>query len=161
MKLAALMAFSILFAGCNAGPKVVIHEEEEPAPATKSVAPVSNWEYKTETGDSWACSRSVDNAAELCFRRSRGHLDSYLHLPREGNPFFCSRGRCETKLTVDGSSQTVQGTDDETGGTRILFFPVPEKLLREVQHAKEVRVKPPMFGVDQEFVFQVSGLNWP
>lgn len=160
MKLAMLLAVVLFSMGCNAGPKVVIHEEEEPEPAAKAAAPVSNWEYKTEKGDSWACARSVDNAAELCFRRSRGHLDSYLHLPREGNPFFCSRGHCPTKVTVDGVERTEQGTDDELGGTRILFLPEPEKLLHEVEHAKEVRVKPPMFGVDQEFVFQVSGLKW-
>lgn len=160
MKLAGLVAFVLLFAGCNAGPKMVVHEEE-PVPAPKPTAPVSNWEYKTDAGDSWACARSVDNAAELCFRRSKGQLDSYLHLPREGNPFFCSRGHCETKLSVDGAQQMVQGTDDEGGGTRILFLPAPEHLLREVEHANEVRVKPPMFGVDQEFVFEVSGLKWP
>jgi hypothetical protein len=158
MKLAMLLAFAMLFAGCNAGSKIVVHEEEEPTP---KAAPVSNWDYKAEGGDSWACARSVDNTAELCFRRSQGHLDSYLHLPREGNSFFCSRGHCETKLTVDGTARTVQGTDDEGGGTRILFLPAPEKLLHEVENAKEVRVKPPMFGVDQEFVFQVGGLKWP
>ena len=156
----ALLAFAILLAGCKAGPRVVIQEDDEPAPAAKPAAPVSNWEYKTDGGDSWACARSVDNAAELCFRRSGKELDSYLHLPREGNPFFCSRGHCETKLTVDGTERTVEGTDDERGGTRILFLPAPEKFLHEVEQAKEVRVKPPMFGVDQEFVFQVGGLRW-
>jgi hypothetical protein len=162
MKLAVLLAFAMLFAGCNAGPKIVIHEEEDEAPASKAPASqVSSWDYKTEGGDSWACARSVDNAAELCFRRSHGHLDSYLHLPREGNPFFCSRGHCETKLTVDGTERTIEGTDDDFGGTRILFLPAPERLLQEVEHAKEVRVKPPMFGLDQEFVFQVGGLKWP
>jgi hypothetical protein len=161
MKLAMLLAFAMLFAGCNAGPRVVVHEEEEEPAPPKSAAPVSNWEYKSDAGSSWACARSVDNAAELCFRRSPGHLDSYLHLPREGNPFFCSRGHCETKLSVDGTERTVEGTDDEFGGTRILFLPGAEKLLHEVEQAKEVRVKPPMFGVDQEFVFQVGGLKWP
>lgn len=156
----ALLAFVVLFVGCNAGPKVVVQEEDEPPPTPKA-APVANWEYKTDGGDSWACARSVDNAAELCFRRSRGHLDSYIHLPREGNPFFCSRGHCETKVSVDGTEQTVEGTDDQQGGTRILFLPAPEKLLHEVEQAKEVRVKPPMFGVDQQFVFQVGGLKWP
>lgn len=160
MRLAVLLAFAMLLAGCNAGPRVVIHEEEEPEPAAK-MAPASNWDYKTEGGDTWACARSVDNAAEFCFRRSRRTLDSYLHLPREGNPFFCSHGRCETKISVDGREQTVEGTDDERAGTRILFLPAPEKLLHEVKQAKEVRVKPPMFGVDQEFLFQVGGLRWP
>lgn len=161
MKVVVLLACVMLLASCNAGPKIVIHEEDEPDPAPKA-APVSNWEYRTEGGDSWACARSVDNAAELCFRRSKGHLDSYLHLPwREGNPFFCSRGHCDTKLQVDGVQQTVQGTDDEGGGTRILFLPEPQKLLHEVEEAKEVRVKPPMFGVDQQFVFHVAGLKWP
>ena len=57
--------------------------------------------------------------------------------------------------------RTVDGTDDEGGGTRILFLPAPEKLLHEVEQAKEVTVKPPMFGLDQQFVFQVGGLKWP
>ena len=161
MKLGVLLVFAMVLVGCKAGPRVVIHEEDEPDVATKPAAPVSSWEYKKDGGDSWACARSVDNAAELCFRRSAGHLDCYLHLPREGNPFFCSRGHCDTKLTVDGTQRTVQGTDDELGGTRILFLPAPEKFLGEVEHAKEVRVKPPMFGLDQEFVFQVGGLKWP
>lgn len=159
MKAVGLLACAMLLASCNAGPRVVIHEDEEPAPAPKVAAPV-NWEYNTDGGDSWACAHSVDNAAELCFRRSQGHLDSYLHLPREGNPFFCSRGHCQTEVKVDGTEQTMQGTDDERGGTRILFLPAPERLLHEVEHAREVRVKPPMFGLDQEFVFEVSGLKW-
>lgn len=66
-----------------------------------------------------------------------------------------------TKLKVDaGPQQTVEGTDDEAGGTRILFLPDPQKLLHEVQQAKQLRVTPPMFGVEQEFVFDVSGLKW-
>ncbi|HEX5282889.1 MAG TPA: hypothetical protein VFW30_02130 [Bryocella sp.] len=162
MKVVVLLACVVLLASCNAGPKIVIHEEDEPEPVAKAAAPVSNWEYKTDGGESWACARSVDDAAELCFRRSKRHLDSYLHLPfREGNPFFCQRGRCETKLQLDGVQQTVQGTDDSGGGTRILFLPDPQRVLREVEQAKEVRVKPPMFGVDQEFVFHVAGLKWP
>jgi hypothetical protein len=162
MKVVVLLACVMLLASCNAGPKIVIHEEDEPEPLPQTKVLASNWEYKTEGGDSWACARSVDNAAELCFRRSKGHLDSYLHLPwREGNPFFCSHGHCDTKLQVDGVQQTVQGTDDEGGGTRILFLPEPQKLLHEVEEAKEVRVKPPMFGVDQQFVFHVAGLKWP
>lgn len=162
MKAVVLLACVMLLASCNAGPKVVIHEEDEPDVAAKAATPVSNWEYKTEGGELWACVRSVDDAAELCFRRSKGHLDSYLHLPwREGNPFFCSHGRCQTKLSVDGVQQTVQGTDDTGGGTRILFLPDPQRLLHEVEQAKEVRVTPPMFGVNQEFVFHVGGLKWP
>ena len=57
--------------------------------------------------------------------------------------------------------QTLHGTDDEGGGTRILFLPAPDELLREVENAKEIRVSPPMFGVDQQFVFHVEGLKWP
>jgi hypothetical protein len=153
-------AVVLLLAGCNAGPKVVVQEVDEPAP--QPAAPVSNWEYRADGGASWACVKSVDGAGELCFRREQGHLDSYMHLPwREGNPFFCQHGRCETKLKLDaGPEQMVQGTDDTGGGTRILFFPAPDKMLHEVEQAKELRVKPPMFGVDQEFVFEVRGLKW-
>ncbi len=162
MKAVEIVALSILFmlAACNAGPQVAAHEEEDPAPAPHVA---SNWDYKTEGRTSWACTHSVDNAAELCFRRVQGHLESYLHLPsREGNPFFCSRRHCETKIQIDAAAgQKVQGTDDEAAGTRILFLPVPEQLLREVEHAKEVRVSPPMFGVDQQFVFKVDGMKWP
>ena len=161
MRAVVLCGLALLLTGCNAGPKVVIQEQDDTTPAAKA-APPANWEYKTDRTSSWACARSVDNAAELCFRKERGHLDSYLHLPSlEGNPFFCQRGRCLTKLKVDGGpEQTLQGTDDETGGTRILFFPDPQKLLHEVQRAKVLQVNPPMFGVDQQFVFQVSGLSW-
>jgi len=163
MKAVGLLALSILLAGCNAGPHVVVHEEEDTTPAAQPAAPVSNWDYKTEGDTTWACAHSVDNAAELCFRREHGHLDSFLHLPsREGNPFFCSRRHCETKIQIDaGGQETLEGTDDEGGGTRILFLPGAEKLLREVEHAQEVRVSPPMFGVDQQFVFKVAGLKWP
>jgi len=161
MRAVVLFALALMLTACNAGPKVVIHEEEDSTPAPQA-APASNWEYRTDGASSWACARSVDNAAELCFRREQGHMDSYLHLPsREGNPFFCQRGRCPTKLKIDASPQrTVQGTDDEGGGTRILFLPAPEKFVREVQQAQELRVSPPMFGVDQEFVFKVGGLKW-
>ena len=162
MKAVEIFALSILLtlAACNAGPHVVVHEEEDPAPAAHA-AP--NWDYRTEGGTSWACTHSVDNAAELCFRRVQGHLDSYLHLPsRDGNPFFCSRRHCETKIQIDAAAERkVQGTDDDAAGTRILFLPAPDKLLREVEQAKEVRVSPPMFGVDQQFVFKVDGIKWP
>jgi hypothetical protein len=165
MRAAVLLALVVLVAACNAGPRVVVHEvDDDSTPAAQQpVKPVSNWEYKADGSTSWACAHSVDNAAELCFRREQGRLDSYLHLPsREGNPFFCSRGHCETKISFDAAPErTVEGTDDEAGGTRILFLPAPEKLLHEVEQAKEVRLKPPMFGVDQQFVFQVSGLKWP
>lgn len=162
MKAVELLALVIFLSACNAGPRVVVHEEEDATPAPQA-APAPNWDYKTEGNTSWACTHSVDNAAELCFRRVRGHLDSYLHLPsREGNPFFCSRRHCETKIQIDvAPEQKVQGTDDETAGTRILFLPAPEKLLHEVEQAKEIRVSPPMFGVDQQFVFKVDGLKWP
>lgn len=162
MKAVGLFALLIFLAGCNAGPHVVIHEEDDATPAAKP-APVSNWDYKTEGNTSWACTHSVDNAAELCFRRVQSHLDSYLHLPlREGNPFFCSHKNCPTKVTIDGAAaQTLEGTDDSGGGTRILFLPAPEKLLHEIESAKEVRVSPPMFGVDQQFIFKVDGLKWP
>jgi hypothetical protein len=161
MRAVVLCGLALLLTACNAGPKVVIQEQDDTSPATKP-APVANWEYKTDGASYWACARSVDNAAEICFRKEQGHLDSYLHLPsREGNPFFCQRGRCPTKLQADGGpEQTVQGTDDESGGTRILFLPDSQKLLHEVQQAKELRVRPPMFGIDQAFVFQVSGLKW-
>lgn len=161
MRPVVLCGLLLLLTGCNAGPRVVVQQEDDATPA-QPAAPVSNWEYKVDGGTSWACAPSVDNAAELCFRRAQGHLDSYMHLPsREGNPFFCQRGRCPTKLKLDGApAQTVQGTDDEGGGTRILFLPAPEKLLREVRGAKQLRVSPPMFGVDQDFVFEVSGLKW-
>lgn len=153
--------FLLLLTACNAGPRVVVREEDDTASAPQA-APASGWEYKTEGTSSWACARSVDDAAELCFRREQGHLDSYLHLPaREGNPFFCQHGRCPTKLQVDAApQQTVQGTDDESGGTRILFLPAPDKLLKQIEQAKELRISPPMFGVDQQFVFKVGGLNW-
>jgi hypothetical protein len=164
MKAVELLALLILLpcvAACNAGPHIVVHEEEDTTPAPHA-APVGNWDYKTEGDASWACTHSVDNAAELCFRRVQGHLDSFLHLPREGNPFFCSRKHCETKIRIDtATEQRLEGTDDEVGGTRILFLPGPEKLLHEVEHAKEIRVSPPMFGVDQQFVFHVDGLKWP
>jgi len=165
MKAVGIFALSILLtflAACNAGPRVVVHEEEDTTPASQTAA-LANWDYKTEGSTSWACTHSVDNAAELCFRRVQGHLDSYLHLPlREGNPFFCSQRHCETKIQIDAAAeQKWQGTDDETAGTRILFLPSPEKLLHEVEHAKEIRVSPPMFGVDQQFVFKVDGLKWP
>ena len=163
MKAAELLTLLILLTACNAGPHVVVHEEEDTTPAVQSATPVANWDYKTEGNTTWACAHSVDNTAELCFRRVAGHLDSFLHLPsREGNPFFCSRKHCETKIQVDAAPlQTLEGTDDEGGGTRILFLPGPEKLLREVEHAQEIRVSPPMFGVDQQFVFKVAGLKWP
>jgi hypothetical protein len=159
MRVAPLLVLCAVLTACNAGPKVVVHEEDDtPTPQAK---PASNWEYRNDAGASWACVKSVDNAAELCFRREQAHLDSFLHLPRSGNPFFCQRGRCETKIKIDAEDpQTVNGTDDEDGGIRILFLPDPQKLLREVEQAKEVRVKPPMFGVDQQFVFNVAGLNW-
>ncbi len=162
VELLALLSVALWLTACNAGTRVVVHEEDDTTPAPKA-APVANWDYKTEGNSSWACTHSVDNAAELCFRRVQGHLDSFLHLPsREGNPFFCSRKHCETKIKVDGGAeQALEGTDDEGGGTRILFLPAPEKLLREVEHAKEIRVSPPMFGVDQQFVFHVDGLKWP
>lgn len=161
MKAVELLALLIFLTACNAGPRVVIHEKEDMTPAPQ-IAPAANWDYKTENDTFWACTHSVDNAAELCFRRVKGHLDSFLHLPsREGNPFFCSRRHCATKIQIDATStQTVEGTDDEGGGTRILFLPAPEKLLHEVEHAKEIRVSPPMFGVDQQFVFKVDGLKW-
>ncbi len=164
MKAVELLALSFLLTltACNAGTHVVVHEEEDTTPAAQA-ATVSNWDYKTEGNSSWACTHSVDNAAELCFRRVQGHLDSFLHLPsREGNPFFCSHKHCETKIQVDAAAeQTLEGTDDDGGGTRILFLPAPEKLLHEVEHAKQIRVSPPMFGVDQQFVFNVDGLKWP
>jgi hypothetical protein len=161
MRAVVLFGLALLLTACNAGPKVVIQEQEDTTSAPKAT-PVANWEYKTDRTSSWACARSADNAAELCFRKERGHLDSYLHLPfREGNPFFCQRGRCPTKLRMDaGPEQTLQGTDDDDGGTRILFLPDPQKLLHDVQEAKELHVSPPMFGVDQQFVFQVAGLTW-
>ncbi len=161
MRAAVLCGLALFLTACNAGPKVVIQEQEDTTPAPKA-APVANWEYKTDGTSSWACAHSADNAAELCFRKEQAHLDSYLHLPfHEGNPFFCQRGRCTTKLKVDaGPAQTVEGTDDESGGTRILFLPEPRKLLHEVQQAKELRVSPPMFGVNQEFVIEVAGLKW-
>jgi len=162
MKAVEIVALSMLFmlAACNAGPHVVVHEEEDPAPVPHATP---NWDYKTEGSTSWACTHSIDNSAELCFRRAQGHLDSYLHLPsREGNPFFCSQKHCETKIQIDAATeQKVQGTDDEAAGTRILFLPAPDKLLREVEHAKQIRVSPPMFGVDQQFVFNVDGIKWP
>jgi len=160
MKAVGLLALLILLTACNAGPRIVVHEEEDTTPAPQ--AATTNWDYKTEGSTSWACAHSVDNAAELCFRREHGHLDSYLHLPsREGNPFFCSHKHCETKIQMDAAAeQTLAGTDDEGGGTRILFLPGPDKLLHEVEQAKRVRVSPPMFGVDQQFVFNVAGLKW-
>ena len=161
VELSALSIVLLLLSACNAGPHVVVREEEDTTPSSKA-APVANWDYKTEGNTSWACTHSVDNAAELCFRRVQGHLDSFLHLPRDGNPFFCSRKHCETKIQIDAMvAQRLEGTDDEGGGTRILFLPAPEKLLREIEHAKEIRVSPPMFGVDQQFVFKVDGLKWP
>lgn len=160
MKAVGLLALSILLTACNAGPRVVVHEEEDPTPAPKAAA-VANWDYKTEGATSWACAHSVDNAAEFCFRREQGHVDSFLRLPREGNPFFCSRKHCATKIKFDtAAEQTLEGTDDDGGGTRILFLPAPDKLLREVENAKEVRMSPPMFGVDQQFIFNVDGLKW-
>jgi hypothetical protein len=162
MKAVGLLALLMFLTACNAGPRVVVHEEEDTTPASQAAA-IANWDYKAEDNTSWACTHSVDNTAELCFRRTQGHLDSFLRLPlRDGNPFFCSRKHCETKIRVDaGAQQTLEGTDDSGGGTRILFLPGPEKLLREVEHAKELRVSPPMFGVDQQFVFHVDGLKWP
>jgi hypothetical protein len=162
MKAFELLALLIFLTACNAGPHVVVHEEEDTTPAPQA-APAANWDYKTEGNTSWACTHSADNAAELCFRRVQGHVDSFLHLPsRDGNPFFCSLKHCETKIQIDtAAEQTLRGTDDSGGGTRILFLPAPEKLLHEVEHAKEVRVSPPMFGVDQQIVFQVGGLKWP
>jgi|HubBroStandDraft_1064217.scaffolds.fasta_scaffold301358_2 hypothetical protein len=161
MKAVGLLALLILLTACNAGPRVVIHEEEDTTPAPQAAA-VANWDYKTDGNTSWACTHSVDNTAELCFRRVQGHLDSFLHLPsRDGNPFFCSRKHCETKIQIDtAAEQILAGTDDTGGGTRILFLPAPDKLLHDVAHAKEVRVSPPMFGVDQQFVFKVDGLKW-
>lgn len=151
--------FCAALIACNAGPKNLAQEEDAaPAPQPKATP---NWDYRTEAGATWACAKSVDNAAELCFRREQGHLDSFLHLPKSGNPFFCSRGRCPTKIQVDSATpETVQGTDDENGGVRILFLPDPQHLLREIGQSKQVHIKPPMFGVDQEFVFNVDGLNW-
>jgi hypothetical protein len=162
MKAVGLLALLIFLTACNAGPRVVVHDEDDATPASHTDA-VSNWDYKTDGGTSWACSHSVDNAAELCFRREHGQLDSFLRLPlREGNPFFCSRKHCQTKVKIDeAAEQTLQGTDDERGGTRILFLPGPDKLLGEVEQAKEIRMSPPMFGVDQQFVFKVDGLKWP
>ena len=161
MKAVGLLALLIFVTACNAGPRVVVREEEDTTPA--QAKPSANWDYKTEGDTLWACSHSVDNAAELCFRREHGRLDAFLHLPSlEGNPFFCSRKHCETKIQFDAAAeQTLHGTDDERGGTRILFLPAPDKLLNEVEHAKEIRVSPPMFGVDQQFVFKVDGLKWP
>jgi hypothetical protein len=161
MKAVELLALLIFLTACNAGPHVVVHEEDDATPAPKA-APVANWDYKTEGDTTWACAHSVDNTAELCFRRVQGRLDSFLHLPsRDGNPFFCSRKHCSTKIKVDAAAeQTLEGTDDERGGTRILFLPGPEKLLHEIENAKEIRVSPPMFGVDQQFVFHVDGLKW-
>jgi hypothetical protein len=159
MKAALLLALCAVLTACNAGPKIVVQEVDDTAPAPAK--PVSNWEYKSDQGASFACAKSIDNAAELCFRREQGHLDSFLHLPKSGNPFFCQRGRCETKIKFDAQTQeTVQGTDDENGGIRILFLPDPPKLLHEVEQAKQIRINPPMFGVDQQFVFDVAGLNW-
>lgn len=159
MKAVLPLTICIFLTACNAGPRVIT-EDDTPAPQAAPKA-VSSWAYKTDGGASWACAKSVDDAAELCFRREQGQMDSFLHLSKSGNPFFCSRGRCPTKITFDGApEQTVQGTDDENGGIRILFLPNPQKLLHEVQQAKEVRVKPPMFGLDQQFVFEVGGLNW-
>jgi hypothetical protein len=156
-----LLALCAVLTACNAGPKVVVHEEDDTPAPQAAAKPASNWEYRNDAGASWACAKSVDNAAELCFRREQGHLDSFLHLPKSGNPFFCSRGRCETKIKFDAEDpQTVDGTDDENGGIRILFLPDPQKLLHQVEQAKQVRVKPPMFGLDQQFVFDVTGLNW-
>jgi hypothetical protein len=162
MKAVELLALLIFLTACNAGQHIVVREEEDATPAPQS-APVANWDYKTEGDTSWACTHSVDNNAELCFRRVQGRLDSFLHLPsRDGNPFFCSRRHCETKIKIDSAAeQKLEGTDDEGGGTRILFLPSPEKLLHEAEHAKEIRVSPPMFGVDQQFVFHVDGLKWP
>jgi hypothetical protein len=162
MKAVELLLILTFLTACNAGPRIVVHEEEDTTAAPKA-APVANWDYKTEGDTTWACTHSADNAAEFCFRRVQGHLDSYLHLPsRQGNPFFCSRKHCETKIQIDAAAQQkLGGTDDEGGGTRILFFPAPEKLLQDVEHAKEMRVSPPMFGVDQQFVFHVDGLKWP
>jgi hypothetical protein len=162
MKAVELLALLIFLTACSAGSHVVVHEEEDTTPAPKA-APVANWDYRIEGNTSWACTHSVDNTAELCFRRVQGRLDSFLHLPsREGNPFFCSRRHCATKIQIDAAAeQTLEGTDDEGAGTRILFLPSPEKLLHEVEHAKEIRISPPMFGVDQQFVFHVDGLKWP
>lgn len=158
MKAALLLAFCILLTACKAGPRVVVQEQDD---TTQPAKPAPNWEYKTETGASFACAKSIDNTAEFCFRREQGHLDTFLHLPKSGNPFFCQRGRCDTKIKIDsGAEQTVQGTDDENGGIRILFLPDPQKLLHEIEPAKQIRIKPPMFGLDQAFVFDVSGLNW-
>jgi hypothetical protein len=158
MRAALLFALCAALTACNAGPKVVEVDDTSPTPQAK---PASNWDYRTDAGASWACAKSVDNAAELCFRREQRHLDSFLHLPKGGNPFFCSRGRCPTKIRIDAAAeQTLQGTDDENGGIRILFLPDPQKLLHAVEQAKEVRVIPPMFGVEQQFVFKVGGLNW-
>ena len=160
MKAVVLLVLLIFLTACNAGPRVVVHEEED---TSVPQPPPANWDYRTEGDTSWACTHSVDNGAELCFRREHGHLDSFLHLPsREGNPFFCSPKHCDTKIQIDeAAQQTLHGTDDQGGGTRILFFPAPDKLLREVEHAKQVRLSPPMFGVDQQFVFKVDGLKWP
>jgi hypothetical protein len=159
MKAALLLALFAVLTACNAGPKIVVHEEDD-APV-RPAKPAPTWDYRTDAGASWACAKSIDDSAELCFRREQGHLDSFLHLPKSGNPFFCQRGRCDTKITIDSSAtQTVQGTDDENGGIRILFLPDPQKLLHQVEQARQVRVKPPMFGLDQEFVFNVAGLNW-
>jgi hypothetical protein len=160
MRAALLFAFCAALTACNAGPKVVVQEQDDTTPQAPA-KPASTWDYRKDAGASWACAKSVDNAAELCFRREQGHLDSFLHLPKSGNPFFCSRGHCETRIKIDAQPpETVQGTDDENGGTRILFLPDSQKLLHEVEQAKELRIKPPMFGVDQEFVFQVCGFNW-
>ncbi|HTV09745.1 MAG TPA: hypothetical protein VMD97_11945 [Candidatus Aquilonibacter sp.] len=158
MRAALPLAFCILFTACKAGPRIIVQEKDDTVAQPK---PASAWEYKTDHGASWACAKSIDNAAELCFRREQGHLDSFIHLPETGNPFFCQRGRCDTKISIDSAAeQTVQGTDDENGSIRILFLPDPQKLLSQVEQAKQVRIKPPMFGLDQQFVFNVSGLHW-
>jgi hypothetical protein len=127
----------------------------------KPVEQPSNWEYRSDATTSWACVDSVDETAQLCFRRMQGHLDSYLKLPEEGNPFMCYARHCQTKIQLDaGAMETVQGADDENGGTRVLFLPAPAKLLNDVQHAKQLTIGPPMFGSDRMFVFRVNGLHW-
>src|ERR1700753_4092135 len=79
MKAVEILALLMLLTACNAGPRVVVHEEEETTPAPQAAVD-ANWDYKTEDNTSWACTHSVNNDAELCFRRAQGRLDSSLTL---------------------------------------------------------------------------------
>jgi predicted small lipoprotein YifL len=154
--LVAALGLATALTACKAGPKGPLVDDEPSAPV-----PAAGWEYKSDPTTSWACVKSVDDAAELCFRKMQGHLDSYLKLSEEGNPFFCYAGHCEAKIKIDsGAEQTMQGTDDVDGGTRVLFLPGPTKILAQVRHAREFAIRPPMFGRDQTFVFKVDGLKW-